>query len=334
MKAVIMAGGKGERLMPLTATVPKPMMRVLDEPLIYYIVRLLNGYGFDKIAVTLGYMPDTVIRGLNKAFRNKFRFYVEETPLGTAGSVAAAREFLQDGSNEPFLVISGDALTNINLAEMFASHIKSRAAVTMAVQTVPEVSQYGVVVTDHLDRVKEFQEKPAPGTELSNLVNCGIYMINPAVMGMVPPEQRFDFAKDLFPHMLESRSPIHVFRHDGYWCDIGNIAAYHRANMDMLYGVKGLECFTRRKNIVGDMKKRVFVGKNVNIGLNVELSGGVVLGSSVTVTGSTVLNNCVLGRRTMLDSDYISGRVVNPAHSIEVEPQALAERQLPSARTL
>jgi mannose-1-phosphate guanylyltransferase/phosphomannomutase len=208
-------------------------MPVADVPLIDRIVRHLKDYGIESIAITLSYHADMIIEELTKSFDYDFRFFIEQSPLGTAGGVrAAAADFV-----EPFLVVSGDALTDFSIAEMRQAHNALRADMTMAVTHVSDTAQYGVVMPGDGNRIRGFWEKPAAGACASDLINCGIYIINPRVLQMIPETGTYDFSRDLFPAMLNRG--MSLFYHDiggSYWTDIGSVSSYFRANDDILGG--------------------------------------------------------------------------------------------------
>jgi len=234
MRAVIMAGGKGERLRPLTDGLPKPLLPVANEPVICRIIRHLKKFNIDEITISLSYMPELIIDAVTEAFAGNFCFVIEKVPLGTAGGVKnAARDF-----DSPFLVISGDALADINLTALFESHYSSGAVVTLAVTHTDDVAQYGVIETDGKGFVKTFVEKPAENVTESHLVNCGIYVIDPKILELIPVGMPYDFSRDLFPDMLKRGQKISVFDMGGaYWRDIGSFDNYFMANADALSGV-------------------------------------------------------------------------------------------------
>ena len=234
-----MAGGEGSRLRPLTCTAPKPMMRLMDKPLMEYAVALLRRHGIEDVAVTLGYLPDAVTDYFDdgRDFGVRLRYYTEQTPLGTAGGVRQAADFL----DETFIVLSGDGLTDLNLAAALDFHREKGALATLALKRVDDPLEYGVVVTDAAGRVRGFFEKPGWGDVLSDAVNTGIYILEPEALEAVPADRPSDFARDLFPALLEAGRPVFGFATEAYWCDIGDTAAYLRAHQDALEGRIQLE---------------------------------------------------------------------------------------------
>lgn len=219
MKAIIMAGGEGSRLRPLTCARPKPMMPVLNRPIMSYIVDLLKNNGFNDIGVTLQYKPGEIMDyfGDGEKYGVKMRYFLENKPLGTAGSVKNAEEFLDD----TFIVISGDALTDFKLNQAVEFHREQGALATLVLTRVDCPLEYGVVITEEEGRIKRFLEKPGWGEVFSDTVNTGIYILEPEVLGYFEKGEFFDFSKDLFPLLLRKKKPLHGVILPGYWCDIG-----------------------------------------------------------------------------------------------------------------
>lgn len=312
-----MAGGRGTRLMPLTQKLPKPLMPVLNRPVIFYTIDLLKSYGINDIAVTLMHMPDMIIDSLNQAFTGTFHYFIEQNPLGTAGSVKAAKDWLDDQA--PFIVISGDALTNINIDAIFQAHIDSNADITMAVTEVLDPSLYGVVKTDSQGYVTDFLEKPKSHETDSNLINCGIYIINPQILKNIPENTPFDFAKDLFPIILKKHQKIFTYRLNGYWCDIGCIDEYFKANIDMLSQRSGLSIFTNGLEGLYDFgNRRTYMGKRSYIGLKVDIGNNVIIGNNCYIDGNISLSNCIIADNTILDVSC-HGVIATPEHYIPVQ---------------
>ena len=235
MKAVIMAGGKGTRLRPVCDLMPKPMTRILGRPLMEHITELLKNNGFTEICVTLAHKPEFITEyfGDGGKFGVSMEYRIEETALGTAGGVRSCMDFTGD---ESFLVISGDAACDFDLRVLANEHKKNKAVVTMALYPHIEPLRYGTVLTDKSGRVISFIEKPSWERVVTDFVNTGVYMISQRAMKYVPEGVFFDFARDLFPRLLESGEKIAGLPMDGYWCDIGDIKSYLRCSMDALDG--------------------------------------------------------------------------------------------------
>lgn len=225
MQAVIMAGGYGTRLRPLTNEIPKPMVPIIDKPIIGLIVELLKKYGFDDIIITLGYKPQEIISyiGDGSKFGVQVRYNIEEQPLGTAGSVKNVFNMLEN----TFLVISGDAFTNINLKKFADFHMEHERAISIAVKYFEDTLGFGVVKFDEVGNVIKFLEKPKHTAE--KFVNTGIYMIEKKILQNIP-NGKFDFAKDFFPFVLDEMK-AYVVRE--FWSDIGTLSSYYLTNNEV-----------------------------------------------------------------------------------------------------
>src|SRR5215204_3196634 len=234
MKAVVMAGGEGTRLRPLTSNQPKPMVPIVGKPCMEHILDLLKRHEFEDVIVTVAFLPQA-IRGYfgdGEALGLNIDYSIEESPLGTAGSVRLASGQLDD----TFLVISGDALCDVDLTALVDAHRAKGAAVTIGLKSVDNPLEFGIVVTDDDGRVERFLEKPSWGQVFSDTINTGVYVLEPEVLQHVPTDRPFDFSKELFPLLLEMGRPLYGLPMDGYWQDIGNLDQYRQANFDALEG--------------------------------------------------------------------------------------------------
>lgn len=325
MKAVIMAGGEGSRLRPLTCDRPKPMVPVMNRPLMEYSVELLQKHGFCEIAVTLQYLPEQIKNhfGDGSRFGVKLHYFVEEEPLGTAGSVKNAAEML----DETFIVISGDALTDFDLTEALHFHRIRGAAATLVLKSVENPLEYGVVMIDPGGRINRFLEKPGWGEVFSDTVNTGIYILEPEVLSLIETGRMFDFSKDLFPRLLENKEPLFGAVLDGFWCDIGDLQEYLRAHREILTGgvrvqLKGFE---GEKGIwmEGDtdihsralLQGPLYIGAGCHIGAGVRISDGTVLGANTRVEGRASVKRgltwegACIGRSAALRGGILCGGV-------------------------
>ena len=235
MKAVIMAGGEGTRLRPLTLDRPKPMIPLFGKPVMEHIIGLLKRHGFTDICVTLQYMPQVVTEwfGDGAELGVKLTYFVEKEPLGTAGSVKNCMAHL---GGEDFLVISGDAVCDLDLSAALGFHRTSRAAATLILHRHSAPLEYGLVLTRDDGRIQRFIEKPGWGQVFTDTVNTGIYLLTRRAMDLVPGDQPYDFGKDLFPLLLSRGAPLYGHVADGYWCDMGDCAAYLDCAADALSG--------------------------------------------------------------------------------------------------
>ncbi|HKC78224.1 MAG TPA: nucleotidyltransferase family protein, partial [Gaiellaceae bacterium] len=232
MKAVVMAGGEGTRLRPLTSNQPKPMVPIVGKPCMEHIVELLKRHGFEDVIVTVAFLPQAIRSyfGSGESLGVDIGYSVEESPLGTAGSVKLAAGRLDD----TFLVISGDALCDVDLTALVEAHREKQASVTIGLKSVENPLEFGIVVTDEDGRVERFLEKPSWGQVFSDTINTGIYVLEPEVLKHIPQDRPYDFSKELFPLLLEMGRPIYGHVFDGYWQDIGNLDQYRQANFDAL----------------------------------------------------------------------------------------------------
>ncbi|MFZ5632539.1 MAG: sugar phosphate nucleotidyltransferase [Bacillota bacterium] len=299
MKAVIMAGGEGSRLRPLTCNRPKPMVPVLNRPMMAYIVDLLKKHGITDIAVTLQYLPGAIrdFFGNGAEFGASMRYFVEQTPLGTAGSVKNAEAFL----DETFVVISGDSLTDFDLSRAVGFHRERGALATLVLTRVATPLEYGVVITSPEGNITQFLEKPSWGEVFSDTVNTGIYVLEPEVLEYVKPGRMFDFSRDLFPLLLREGRPLFGVVLEGYWCDIGNLQQYLQAHIDVLSGRVKMEIPGRK------MADNVFTGRGVEIDPAAVIRGPVFIGDHCKVDGearidsfSVLGNNCIIGGRSSI----------------------------------
>ena len=252
-----MAGGEGTRLRPLTSNQPKPMVPIVGKPCMEHILELLRFHGFEDVVVTVAFLPQAIRSyfgdGTNLGI--DIQYSVEESPLGTAGSVRLASDALDD----TFLVISGDALCDIDLKQIVDFHKEKGAAVTIGLKSVENPLEFGIVVTDEDGKVERFLEKPSWGQVFSDTINTGIYVLEPEVLKHVPTDRPYDFSKELFPLLLEMGRPIYGYVCEGYWQDIGNLDQYRQANFDALDEKVRLD--------IGGLKIRgdVWIGEGVEI---------------------------------------------------------------------
>lgn len=231
-----MAGGEGKRLKPVTGALPKPMVPFLGKPLMERIIELLRSSGISEICAALGYNPQPITDyfGDGSQFGVHMEYRYEDVPLGTAGGVKNCEDFY---GTEDFIVISGDAACDFDLRRVISEHLGSRSAVTLALYECPDPLSYGLVIPEPGGAVRCFIEKPAWDRVVTNLVNTGIYVVSPEAMSLVPKDKPFDFAKDLFPLLIDRDSGIRGVITDGYWCDIGTPRAYYQCCIDALDGL-------------------------------------------------------------------------------------------------
>ncbi len=325
MKAIIMAGGEGSRLRPLTCGRPKPMVPVLNRPIMTHIVELLKEHGIIDIGVTLQYQPQAIKDhfGNGSEYGVNLRYFVEDTPLGTAGSVKNAGDFL----DETFLVISGDALTDLDLSKAVEFHKKQGAMATLVLTRVDCPLEYGVVITSEDGKITQFLEKPGWSEVFSDTVNTGIYVLEPEVLDYFAPGQKFDFSKDLFPLLLREKKPLFGLVLQGYWCDIGNLTQYLEAHHDVLSGkvkirMPGTEAqpgvWLEEGAIINPdsgIEGPVLIGANCQVGAGARIEPFTVLGQGcllqerASIKRSVLWNNVYVGSGAALRGAIMGDRV-------------------------
>jgi mannose-1-phosphate guanylyltransferase/mannose-1-phosphate guanylyltransferase/phosphomannomutase len=299
MKAMVLAAGLGTRLRPLTYEITKPMVPVLDRPVMEHILDLLDRHSFDSVIANLHYFPDSI----REYFGERISYRFEEELLGTAGGVRACADFFGD---EPFLVISGDALTDIDLSALAQRHRDSGGIATLAVKKVADTREYGVVLHDRQGRITGFQEKPAPEEALSDLGNCGIYVFSPEIFDYFPDRPFVDWANDVFPVLLENDVPFHVHEVREYWNDVGSLGELRQGTFDALCGelrleIEGVEV-SPGVVVAGASPLRedteidgsAWIGREVSIGEGVRLMGPMVLGDGVQVGDGAQLRSSIV----------------------------------------
>lgn len=299
MRAMVLAAGLGTRLRPLTYEIPKPMVPVLDRPVMAHILDLLAQHGFDEVIANLHWFPDTI----TSHFGDRLTYSFEPELLGTAGGVRNCAEFFGDQS---FLVISGDALTDIDLTALVKRHEGSRGVATLAVKKVSDTREYGVVLHDREGRITGFQEKPAREEALSDLGNCGIYVFTPAIFDYFPDRPFVDWANDVFPTLLEGDVPFHIHETREYWNDVGSLAELRQGTFDALRGELRLqmEGTERSPGVVVaedcDLPESVeidgpaWIGAGVQVGEGARLTGPIVLGDGAKIGANAKLRSSIL----------------------------------------
>jgi mannose-1-phosphate guanylyltransferase/phosphomannomutase len=293
VKAVVMAGGEGTRLRPLTSNQPKPMVPIVGKPCMEHILELLKQHGLEEVIVTVAFMPQA-IRGYFGNGDNlglSIEYSVEESPLGTAGSVRLASNRL----DETCLVISGDALCDVDLTDLIRAHREKGAAVTIGLKSVPNPLEFGIVVTDEDGRIERFLEKPSWSQVFSDTINTGIYVLEPEVLRHIPADGPYDFSKELFPLLLEMGRPMYGYVFDDYWQDIGNLDQFRQANFDALDEQV-------RLNIPGiRLRGNVWLGEGVEVDDLDAIEGPAYLGNYCRVApDATVGPYSVLGSSVTL----------------------------------
>ena len=276
MKAIIIAGGSGTRLRPLTYNTPKPMVPLFDKPFLQHQLELLRRHGITDVVINLHYLSDSISDyfGDGHALGMHIEYSYEEKPLGTAGAVKLAEPYF-DG--EPMVVLNGDILTDIDLGELVAFHQASGATASIAMIRVTDPTAYGLLFTALDGRIERFLEKPSWDEATVDTVNTGIYVLDPAIFRYVPQNEAYSFERGLFPLLLQLGEPIYGFPTEAYWLDIGSPQKYMQAHMDVLMGRLSLELDAERR------PDGVWVGRDVDIDATAEVRGPAYLGSGVKI---------------------------------------------------
>jgi mannose-1-phosphate guanylyltransferase/mannose-1-phosphate guanylyltransferase/phosphomannomutase len=302
MKAMLLAAGLGTRLRPLTYELPKPMVPVLGRPVMEHILRLLAKHGFDDVVANLHYFPD-LIRGRfgdGSDYGVRLVYSYEAELLGTAGGVRNVRDHFGD---ETFLIISGDALTDIDLGALWAAHKEQGGIATLALKRVEDTSQFGVVIVGEDDRIQGFQEKPDPAEALSNLGNCGIYVFEPEIFDYFPDTEFVDWAMDVFPTLLAQDVSFYGHEFPDYWNDVGSLEEYRQGNFDALEGRVRVEMSANGAAAPGDAEVEgpVYIGEGCEIASGVRLTGPVVIGDGSRIGENSALRDTIVWPHTDVD---------------------------------
>src|SRR5258708_3277641 len=295
MKAVVMAGGEGSRLRPLTSRQPKPLVPVAGRPIMEHILLHLRRHQMRDVVATVQYLGSSIRNYFGDGSEQgiALTYSVEDSPLGTAGSVMLARQQL----TEPFVVISGDALTDIDLGAAARFHRERKALATIVLKPVPNPREYGVVVVDEGGAVQRFIEKPSWGEVISDLANTGIYILDPAVFDFFRAREVTDWSGDVFPKLLKEGEPVYGWIADGYWEDVGSHAAYAKANFDCLEGKVKVQ-------IPGDrVGESIWIAPDAEVSPGARVDGPALICAGAKVRSGAWINGpCVVGPYSTLDS--------------------------------
>ncbi len=311
-----MCGGEGTRLRPLTFERPKPCIPIVNKPSIEHLICHLSNLGFHDIIITVGYKGNTIeeMLGDGAIFGANITYVYEKTKLGTAGSVKNAQQFLGD---KPFLVVGGDHLTDLNLLEFYREHLRSRAMITIGLISIDEPSEYGIAEIDVDNRIRRFREKPGPGEIFSNLASTGMYVCSPEIFDYIPEGKKFDFAKNLFPLLMEQNLILNGWLARGNWSDVGSPASLRMAErwilQEMKYANISGDLDVKNASIQGpvDFGSTVYLGNNSRIVGPVAIGSGTSIGDNVLIGPYTSIGkNCVIRNNVRILSSSIYNRVV------------------------
>ncbi|MGB3907101.1 MAG: NDP-sugar synthase [Methanomethylovorans sp.] len=311
MKACIMCGGEGTRLRPLTFERPKPSIPILNKPSVVHLIEHLANEGFNDIVITLGYMAEKIEEQLGdgRIYGVHINYVYEDSKLGTAGGVKNAEKYLK---GEPFIVLGGDHVLNLNLRELYRFHERMNAKVTIALLSIDDPSEFGIADMDVNNRIHRFLEKPGPGEIFSNLASTGIYMCDPDILDMIPEKREYDFARDLFPKLLKNGERVNGVLARGNWTDVGSPAAYRQAQRWMLAEMPGTIIEGRFTTKDARINGPLHLSHDVSVGSNSAIVGPIIIGEN-TVIGDNVLigpyttigANCTIGDDSRILSSYI-----------------------------
>ncbi len=326
MKAVILVGGEGTRLRPLTCTTTKAVVPVLNRPFLEHVLHYLRGHGIEHTILTLCYLPDQIkgYFGLDDSAVIKVSYALEESPLGTAGAVKNA----EAGLDQPFFVLNGDIFTSLDLTAMMAFHRERKAKVTIALTPVEDPTAYGLVETDDRGRIKRFLEKPSWDEVTTNMINAGIYILEPEVLTYITPQTFCMFEHNLFPMLLDLGQPLYGFASHDYWIDIGSPQKYLKLNHDLLLGrCPGFEHRVSESSSIhpkAQIKGPVVIGSDSKVGAEALIQGPTVIGSGcsigrgaivessvlwsdVQVEEKAILSNCIVGNNCRIGEESCIG---------------------------
>ena len=310
MKAFILAAGVGTRLRPLTFECPKPMIPLLNKPVMEHTINNLKKHNIDSVVMNLHTLPEQITDyfGDGKKFGININYSMEETLLGTAGGLKKCKKFF----DSTFVVMSGDGLSNIDLTAAIAFHKKKKALATMIVKQVETRFSYGITLTDKSGKIVKFIEKPTWSSVFSNTVNTGIYIFEPEVFKYIP-DNFYDFGKDLWPRLLKLKKPIYAYLMSGYWTDIGNIEEFKQGVKDALFNKISVKISGKKlKNteVIADSGCKIdktvkfigksVIGKNCKIGKNVVIDNGTVIGNNVQIKDDAIIKDSIIWDNTII----------------------------------
>ena len=327
MRAVVLVGGFGTRLRPLTLTTPKPMLPVGHRPIVENLVRMLSVAGVDEVVLGLGFKPEPFVAAFpdGTCAGVRLHYAVEPEPLDTAGAIRFAAEHA--GIDDTFVVVNGDVLCDLDVASLIAFHRATGAEATLHLTPVDDPSAYGVVALASDGRVERFVEKPAPGTAPSNLINAGTYVLEPSVLGRIPTGRKVSIERETFPAIVAD-GRLFAMSTDDYWIDTGRPEPYLRANLDMIDGVRrapavGPVAAVETGAIVeaGALVRHSLVSAGTRIDAGASVEDSVVLATGRVGAGAIVVRSIVMGEvgggARVVDSVIGAAGVVAPGENLE-----------------
>jgi mannose-1-phosphate guanylyltransferase/phosphomannomutase len=299
MKAMILAAGVGSRLDPLTRTVPKPLVPIINRPVIVHIIELLKKHNFTDIMVNLHYLGDAIeaCLGNGKDFGVNLSYAKEDTLWGDAGSVKRAEKFFSDNTGDPFLVVGGDDISDKDLTKLVKSHVEKKALATIALSLVDDPSEYGIVLMNEKGRITRFLEKPKGEVIFSNTANTGVYVFDQSIFDYIPKGVFYGFGHNLFPTLLEQKKPLFGHLTSSYWKDVGNLRVYRQTQYDALADKVSLNFNLKQSN------KYVWMGENVQVDPTAVIGYPVAIGNNVRIEeGVHILENTIIGDNCVVEA--------------------------------
>ncbi len=297
MKAMILAAGVGSRLDPLTRAIPKPMVPIVNRPVIEHIVHDLKKHGFMEIRINLHYLGDVIQEylGDGSKFGVQISYSQEDKLWGDAGSVKRSQDFF---GGETFMVVGGDDISDIDLSEVVAFHKSKNATSTITLTPVDDPSQFGIVITEEDGRISRFLEKPKGEDVFSNTANTGVYLFESEVFDLIPADTFYGFGNDVFPQLLAAGKPLYGFLSDAYWKDVGNLQVYRQTNFEALAGKVALDF------PMPEVRPGVWIGEGTQIDSSAEIGTPVAIGKNVTIgAGAKIGENTIVGDGSVIEAN-------------------------------
>ncbi len=308
MKAVVLAGGFGTRIQPLTTSIPKPMLPVINIPMMEYNIRKLKDMGIDEFVILLYFQPEVIKDYFEDGSKLgiKIHYVLPDRDFGTAGSVRQAKDFL----DTEFIVVSGDLITDFDFRKIIDFHHEKKSPLTIGITRVENPLQFGVVVVDENGRIERFLEKPSWGEVINDMINTGVYVISPEILDFIPSDRSFDFSKDLFPLLMDKGIDLWGYLYDGYWRDVGNIKSYIEVHEDILNGIVD-PGYSEQLRVTRVGSGEIHHKANCTIHPSVKVAGRVVLGENVYIGEGVLLENSVVGNNVVIrDNTVIKNSIV------------------------
>lgn len=296
MKGIILVGGFGTRLRPLTANIPKPIIPIVNKPFLVYQIELLKMYGITEIILATGHLSQTIktILGTGENYGVKIIYSLENQPLGTGGAVKLASKHLKgDGA----FILNGDVLTDINLEKLYRFHKEKKAKVTISLVPVADPTKFGLVETNENSQIRAFIEKPGPNEITTNMINAGAYYFENEIFDLIPPEINYSLERGLYPMLLDKKVPFYAYNSSDYWLDIGTPKKYLEANKDILEEKVNIPALLKTKK-----SGSVFIGENAQISKKVRMLSMAAIGEKTIIQqGATVTDHSVVGNHCIIE---------------------------------